>query len=125
MVIAASADENQNDFLNYGTFRGYALAKGILGNDFYATPKPSCITGTTNSSNASHGTISVSIVFNASQYKEAFHVDAKAQASYMAFNGGADVDIKESSAFNNSAFDIIMEDYSEQPTSTIDNIDWG
>jgi hypothetical protein len=109
--------------LDYHTFGGYGLAKGILGND-YTQPLPACITGDQTPLSASHADVRVSIVYSAYQYQQAFHIDQKAQASYLEFGGGDELHIGRETGSSGSAFDIIVEAYGEHDANTINNIQW-
>lgn len=110
--------------LDYGTFSGYGIGMGILGND-YMTPLAACITGTQSTLDASIAGFRASIVYNADEYKSAFHIDQQAQASFLGIAGGSDeMHFGRETGTSGSAFDIIIEAYGEHPGKTIDNVKW-
>jgi hypothetical protein len=108
--------------LDYGIYNGYGLGKGILGND-YQNVLGACITGTKSPLPASHSQARVSIVYSADQYKAAFHIDQKAEASFLGLaGGGEDLHIGQETGSSGSAFDIIVEAFAEHDGETLDNI---
>ncbi len=110
--------------LDYGKFSGYGIGKGILGND-YEHPKAACITGTKSPLNASNTAIRVSIVSSSDEYKQAFHIDQKAEASFLGIaGGGEELHFGQENSGSSSAFDIIVEAYGEHNSETIDHITW-
>ena len=95
--------------LDYGNYSGYGLKKGILGND-YAHPLAACITGNESSLPASQASVRASIVYNADEYRNAFHIDQKAEASFLGYGSGDDeLHFGQENVGNSSAFDIIVE----------------
>jgi len=110
--------------LDYGNYSGYGLKKGILGND-YAHPLAACITGTESTLPASQAAVRASIVYNADEYKNAFHIDQKAEVSFLGYGSGDDeLHFGQENVGNSSAFDIIVEAYGEHDGVTIDNVKW-
>jgi hypothetical protein len=110
--------------LDYGKFSGYGIEKGILGND-YQHPKAACITGTKSPLLASNAAIRVSIVSSADEYKQAFHIDQKAEASFLGIaGGGEELHFGQENSGSSSAFDIIVEAYGEHNSETVDHITW-
>jgi hypothetical protein len=122
LILVSSAQAQQ--LLDYGTFSGYGLRKGILGND-YQNVLGACITGTESPLSASHANARVSIVYSADQYKRAFHIDQKAEATFLGIaGGGEDLHIGQETCSSGSAFDIIIETYAEHDGRTVDNVVW-
>jgi hypothetical protein len=113
----------QAQLLDYTTFAGYGIGKGIMGND-YTTPLASCITGTTSNLAASQSAVQVSIVYNSNQYNQAFHIDQNAQASFLGIGGGDSLQFGDETSTSGKFFDIVIEAYSELPSNTIDNVKW-
>jgi hypothetical protein len=109
--------------LDYGTFAGYGLKKGILGND-YTHPLAACVTGNEEVLNASHANVRASIAYSASEYEHAFHIDQNAKATFLEFGGGDELHIGHVTGSSGSAFDIILEAYAEHESNTINNISW-
>jgi hypothetical protein len=121
MLSAMSAQSQQ--LLDYAPFAGYALRKGILGND-YSQPLSSCITGTERQLPASSTTLQASITYNADEYKRAFHLDSSAQVTSLMGNAGGEARFGQETGSSGSAFDIVLEAYSEHPALTVDNVQW-
>jgi hypothetical protein len=110
--------------LDYGKFSGYGLRKGILGND-YVNALAACITGKESPLPASNKAVRVSVVSSASEYKQAFHIDQKAEASFLGIaGGGEELHFGQENSGSSTAFDIIVEAYGEHDSQTIDNITW-
>ncbi|MFM0755149.1 hypothetical protein [Paraburkholderia strydomiana] len=110
--------------LDYGQYSGFSLMKGIVGNDF-EHPRSACITGQRNVLHANKADFRVSIVYNSSEYKEAFHLDYKAEASFLDIGGGGDeFHFYRENNKSDVAFDIIIEAYSEADGETVDNPKW-
>src|SRR5262249_32382743 len=110
--------------LDYHPFAGYGIRKGILGND-YSTPLAACITGTESPLRASHAAVRVSIVASSDEYKRAFHIDQKAEASFLGIGGGGEeLHFGQETSGSSSLFDIIVEAYGEHDSQTVDNIAW-
>jgi hypothetical protein len=80
---------SQERLLDYGSYSGFSVPKGILGNDF-TTPLTACVTGNISHPPASRSSIRVSITYNASEYNQAFHIDQSAQASVLNLGGGSE-----------------------------------
>lgn len=123
LLLIYTGEANAQQLLDYGTFSGYGLGKGIRGND-YKNPLAACITGAPSSLPASHSDVRVSIVYNADEYKEAFHIDQKAEASYLGYGGSDELHIGKETGRSGSAYDIIVEAYGEHDSDTINNIKW-
>jgi hypothetical protein len=124
LVSLLSGTSASAQLLDYGTFSGYGLGKGILGND-YTQPLPSCITGLTEPLHASHADVVASITYSAYEYKQAFHVDQSAEASFLDIAGGSEeLHIGRETTKSGSAFDIIVEGYSEHDSDTIGHVKW-
>jgi hypothetical protein len=116
--------QGQTHLLDYGTYSGYGLGKGILGND-YGTPLPSCIIGTTVPLPASTAHLRANVVYSESEYALAFHIDQSASASFLDIGKGSEeVHFGYSNDKSARAFDIVVEAYSERPSQTLNNIDW-
>jgi hypothetical protein len=114
----------RGQLLDYGTYSGYALGRGILGNDF-GQPLPQCITGKTSTTPASHADVRASIIYSDSEYQQALHIEQNAKASFLKIGGGGEeMHFQRESTGSSSAFDIILEAYSEYPSDTIANPDW-
>ena len=110
--------------LDYGPYNGYGLKKGILGNDF-GNPLAACITGQETTLPASHSAIRANIVYNSDEYKNAFHIDQTAEASFLGYGGGGDeLHFGQENSGKSSAFDIILEAYGEHDSQTINNVKW-
>src|SRR6266446_3609164 len=110
--------------LDYGPFAGYGLKKGILGSD-YSNPFAACIKGKESPLTASRSAVRVSIVYNADEYKQAFHIDQKAEASFLGIGGGGEeLHFGQENSGSSSAFDIVIEAYGEHDSQTVDNIAW-
>lgn len=121
-TLAPSCASSQ--MLDYQRFSGYGIGKGFIGNDF-ANPLPACIKGEKSSLPASRAGVRVSIATNAREYKQAFHLDHKGEASFLGFGGGDELRFGRETGSSDSAFDIIVEAYSERDSETIDNVRWG
>jgi hypothetical protein len=110
--------------LDFGPYQGFALGKGILGSD-YSNPLPSCIHGSQNLLPSSGADVRVSIVFNQDQYSSAFHIDQKAQASFLGLGGGSEsFSLGKSEQSATTGFNVVVEAYSEDAGQTLDNINW-
>lgn len=124
ILVLLSGTTAKAQLLDYGTFAGYGIKKGILGND-YTTPLAACISGTVSTLPASRSAVRVSIVDNANEYKQAFHIDQKAEASFLGIGGGGEeFHFGQENTGRSSAFDIIIEAYGEHNGQTVDNIKW-
>jgi hypothetical protein len=122
--LVISPDAGFAQLLDYSTFAGYGLGKGILGNDL-GHPLPACVTGTQSKLPASHANIRVSITYSAYEYKQAFHIDQSAQVSVLDFgSGGDEMHIGRETGSSGSAFDIVIEAYGEHDSDTIGNVRW-
>jgi hypothetical protein len=124
LVSAALPSAEDNQLLDYGPYKGYDIGMGILGTD-YSTPLGACVTGTKSPLSASRTESVVSIVYNASQYEHSFHIDQKADASFLGMGGGGD-ELHFGQEINNSstAFTIIVETHGEVDSQTLGNIKW-
>ena len=110
--------------LDYAPFAGYALKKGILGNDI-THPLPACITGNETSLGASRTSISYNIVTNIDEYDQAFHIDEKSSVSVLdVISGGDKWRVGRETTKSSTAFNIVIEASSESNSRTIDNIQW-
>jgi hypothetical protein len=110
--------------LDYGDYAGFGIGKGILGND-YRNPIPSCVTATQAKLPASHSNVRASVVYNADEYDQAFHIDQNAQASFLGIGGGSEeLHLGLETGKSGSAFDIILEAYTERDSDTLNNIKW-
>jgi hypothetical protein len=119
-LVAAPIHSAHAQLLDYGTFSGYGIGKGLLGND-YANPLPPCITWHEIPLAAAHAEVRVSIVYDKNQYKQAFHIDQKADVSILKIaSGGDELHIGRDTEQSGSAFDIVVEAYAERNSSTVD-----
>jgi hypothetical protein len=110
--------------LDYHTFSGYGLGKGILGND-YEHPLAACVTGVESKLPASISSIRVSIVSSEDEYKRAFHIDEKVDASFLDIASlGDEMHFGQENSGSSSAFDIIVEAYGEHDSDTVNHIKW-
>jgi hypothetical protein len=110
--------------LDYGTYKSYGIRKGILGND-YENVLAACIHGDESPLPASKSNARVSIVYSADQYEQAFHIDQNAKASFLGIGGGGEeLHFGQETGHSGSAFDIVVEAYSEYPSNTVNNIKW-
>src|ERR1700730_15244021 len=106
-IMLPAPEAQAAQLLDYAPYAGYGLKKGILGHDF-ATPLPSCIHGTESTLPASNFDERVSITYTADEYKKAFHVDQKAEASMLSMgSGGEELHIGVETQGASSSFDII------------------
>jgi hypothetical protein len=123
VILLASCSAVANaQLLDYGTFSGYGLKKGILGND-YNNPLAACVTGTESTLPASHAAVRASITYSEDEYKRAFHIDQQAQATILGIGGGGDeLHFGQENAGSSYAFNIIIEAYGEHPSNTIDHV---
>src|ERR1019366_3615859 len=122
-MCALAPNAGKAQLLDYVQYSGYSLAKGILGND-YTTPFGACITGAKSKIPASHEDVLISITYSADEYKQALHIDHKGQAAYYEFGGGDQLHIGHETGSSGSAFDIVLQAYTESDSDTIDNIKW-
>lgn len=119
LIALGHASIAQAQLLEYSPFSGYSIAEGILGND-YQHPLGACITYQETHPPASASDVRVSIVFNADQYRQAFHIDQNAQASYLGiFKGSDELHISQDTLDSGSAYDIIVEAYSQRDGDSI------
>jgi len=124
LLLFLVAPQVPAQLLDYAPFAGYSLRKGILGND-YQHPKSACITGTESPLPASDSSTRVSIVASENDYKRAFHIDEKAEASYLGFGGGGEeFHFGQEESGKASAFDIIVESYGQHDGRTLDDVKW-
>jgi hypothetical protein len=120
----ASSAYAQSQLLEYGPFKGYGIGKGIRGND-YEKPLAACIKGTEAPLAASGIKIVVSIVSSEDEYKQAFHIDQKAEASFLGIGGGGEeLHFGQQNSGVSTAFDIIVEAYGEHDSQTLNNVQW-
>ena len=123
-LLGISSQNVYAQLLDYGAYSGYALGRGIIGDDF-SQPLPNCITGNSATTSASKADIRVSIVNTDDQYSQAFHIDQKAEASYLDVGSAAEeLHLSQQTKRSSSAFDIVIEAYSEKDADTIGNIKW-
>lgn len=118
------SDAKANQTIDWGPYIGLGLAKGVTANDIYVEPKPSCITFQQADLPSSHMTATASIVFNAEQYSHALHVDASVKGTYGPLSASAKAQTKETDAFSDSSFDIILEIDRDTVGKTLNNVDW-
>ena len=124
LVLALLPLPLRAQLLDYGPYSGYGLKKGIRGNDF-GNPLAACITGQETNLPASHSAIRVNIVYNSDEYKQAFHIDQSAEASFLGLGGGSDeLHFGQENSGKSSAFNIILEAYGEHDSQTINNVKW-
>ena len=65
------------------------------------------------------------LVYTADQYHQAFHIDQNAKASFLGIGGGSDdVHFGMETGKSESAFDIVVEVYSDRDSDTVDNVKW-
>jgi hypothetical protein len=124
MILAMCSGTCVSQTLDYGTFSGFGLGKGILGDD-YSHPLASCITGTQSALIADQASVNVSIVYTDDEYSRAFHIDQSAKATFLGVGGGGDdLHFGQEDSRATRAFDIIVEAFGEHPSQTLNNIDW-
>jgi hypothetical protein len=123
-VMLSDVTAQSQQLLDYAPFAGYTLRKGILGND-YSQPLTSCISGKESQLPASSTKLRASITYNADEYKRAFHLDSSAQATFLNVgNVGVEARYGQETGNSGSAFDVILEAYSEHPALTVDDVQW-
>jgi hypothetical protein len=121
-AMALFAAPAQAQLLDYGTYNGFGLGKGILGNDF-EHPLPQCVNGQQGVLPASHADVRASIVYNESEYQRAFHIDQNAKASFLGIGGGGEeFHFRREQSGSSTAFAIILEAYSEADGDTLNNV---
>jgi hypothetical protein len=124
LLLFACTPALRAQVLDYGNYSGYDIRKGILGND-YTSPLAACITGSEADVPQSTAGFRASIVYTADEYKQAFHIDQQAQASFLNIGGGSDeLHLGRETGRSGSAFDIIIEAYGQHPARTVNNVKW-
>jgi hypothetical protein len=124
LLFLACAAATKAQLLDYGNYSGYGIMKGILGND-YTTPLAACITGTEKDEPQDAAGFRASIVYTADEYKQAFHIDQQAQASFLGIaSGSEELHLGRETSRSGSSFDIIVEAYGQHPYRTVNNVKW-
>jgi hypothetical protein len=123
LLFAIASSANAQQLLDYGTFNGYSLGKGFLGND-YTNPLPACITWTPATQPRSHAGVRVSITYSSEEYRRAFHIDQQAEASFLGFGGSDELHFGQETGESGSVFDIVVEAYGEHDAETINHPTW-
>lgn len=64
-------------------------------------------------------------MYSSNEYKQAFHIDQNAQATFLGIGGGGEeLHFGQETGSSGSAFDIIIEAWGEHDSNTVDNIKW-